>query len=345
MGPYVSSAARMMCDDRMKVPLVIAHRGVPGERLEHTRPSYLLAIEQGADFIEPDVVSTSDRILVVRHENEIDGTTDVSDRPEFADRKATKVVDGVSHTGWFTEDFTLAELKTLRCKERIPDLRPGNVALAGTEEILTLDEVLDIAEDAGREAPVGVYIETKHPSYFEGRGISLNDLLIETLERRGFNDPDATVVIQSFESANVRALRPRTPAILVQLMSVEGQPADFTVTGDSRTYDDLRSADGLAFVAEYADAIGPYKELVVAPGVGPTGLVERAHNAGLDVHIWTMRNENNFLPTNLRKGTVMADHGDALSEYLAFFDAGVDGVFSDFTSTAVQARSQWLQSH
>lgn len=335
----------MGCDGRVNVPLVIAHRGVPGERLEHTRPSYLLAIEQGADFIEPDVVSTSDHVLVVRHENEIDGTTDVAERPEFADRKATKVVDGVSHTGWFTEDFTLAELKTLRCKERIPDLRPDNVALGGTEEILTLDEVLDIAEDAGGEAPVGVYIETKHPSYFEGLGVSLNDLLIETLERRGFNDPDSTVVIQSFESANLRALRPRTPAMLVQLMSVEGQPADFTVAGDSRTYDDLRTDKGLEFVAEYADAIGPYKELVVAPNAGPTGLVERAHMAGLDVHIWTMRNENNFLPPEFRSGAETLAHGDAMGELLQFFDAGVDGVFSDFTSTAVQARSRWLQSH
>ncbi|GAA3526608.1 glycerophosphodiester phosphodiesterase [Aeromicrobium panaciterrae] len=326
------------------LPLVIAHRGVPGERLEHTRPSYLLAIEQGADFIEPDVVSTSDGILVVRHENEIDGTTDVADRPEFADRKATKIVDGVSHTGWFTEDFTLAELKTLRCKERIPDLRPGNVALAGTEEILTLDEVLDIAETAGGEAPVGVYIETKHPSYFESIGISLNDMLIETLERRGFNDEDSTVVIQSFESANLRALRPRTPAMLVQLMSVEGQPADFTVAGDARTYDNLRSDEGLAFVAEYADAIGPFKELVVKPGAGPTGLVERAHAAGLDVHVWTMRNENAFLPPAMRVGTEKLAHGDAVSELLQFFDAGIDGAFSDFTSTAVQARSQWLQS-
>ncbi len=327
----------------MTVPLVIAHRGVPGERLEHTRPSYLLAIEQGADFIEPDVVSTRDGVLVVRHENWIDGTTDAADRPEFADRKATKVVDGKSITGWFTEDFTLAELKTLRCKERIPDLRPKNVVLAGTEQILTLDEVLDIAETAGGEAPVGVYIETKHPSYFESIGISLNDMLIETLERRGFNDPDALVVIQSFESANLRAIRSRTPAMLVQLMMVKGAPADFVAAGDPRTYADLRTDEGLAFVAEYADAIGPYKELVVKPGEGPTGLVDRAHAANLDVHVWTMRNENNFLPPKLRKGRKKLAHGKAVDELLQFFDAGIDGVFSDFTSTAVQARSRWLE--
>ena len=327
----------------MTVPLVIAHRGVPGERLEHTRPSYLLAIEQGADFIEPDVVSTSDGVLVVRHENWIDGTTDVADRPEFTDRKATKVVDGTSITGWFTEDFTLAELKTLRCKERIPDLRPKNVALAGTEQILTLDEVLDIAETAGGEAPVGVYIETKHPSYFESIGISLNDMLIENLERRGFAGPDALVVIQSFESANLRALRPRTTAMLVQLMMVKGGPADFVVAGDPRTYADLRTDEGLAFVAEYADAIGPYKEVVVKPGAGPTGLVDRAHAVGLDVHVWTMRSENKFLPPKLRKGRKELAHGKAADELLQFFDAGVDGVFSDFTQVAVQARSRWLE--
>lgn len=324
---------------------MIAHRGVPGQRLEHTKPSYLLAIEQGADYIEPDVVSTSDGVLVVRHENEISGTTDVADHPEFADRARTKVIDGVSHTGWFTEDLTLAELKTLRCKERIPELRPDNVVLAGVEQILTLDEVLDIVEDGSKErgSPVGVYIETKHPSYFESLGISLNDLLIETLERRGFNDADAVVVIQSFESANLRAIRPRTGAFLVQLMSGRGQPADFVVAGDPRKYEDLRTDEGLAFIAEYADAIGPLKDLVIEPGVGLTDLVERAHASGLDVHVWTMRNENNFLPPEFRTGTEKLAHGDAMGELLQFFDAGVDGLFSDFTQTAVQARSLWLQ--
>ncbi len=335
----------MRLDGLVTLPLIIAHRGVPGQRLEHTRPSYLLAIEQGADYIEPDVVSTRDGVLVVRHENEISGTTDVADHPEFADRHTTKLVDGSSRTGWFTEDFTLAELKVLRCKERIPDLRPGNVALNGVEPILTLDEVLDIsaAGTAERGTPVGVYIETKHPSYFESVGISLNDLLVETLERRGFNDGSATVVIQSFESANLRAVRPRTPAMLVQLMSGRGAPADFVAADDPRTYEDLRTAEGLAFIAEYADAIGPLKDLVVDPDAGATGLVERAHTAGLDVHVWTMRNENAFLPPAMRVGTEKLAHGDAVSELLAYFEAGVDGLFSDFTQTAVQARSVWLE--
>lgn len=330
-------------------PIVIAHRGVPGQRLEHTRPSYLLAIEQGADYIEPDVVATKDGVLVVRHENEISGTTDVADRREFADRRATKVVDDTEHTGWFTEDFTLDELKTLRTKERIPDLRPGNVAFDGVEPILTFDEVLDIAAQgtATRDNPVGVYVETKHPSYFESVGISLNDLLIDALERRGQNTPDAKVMIQSFESGNLQAIRDRTPLFIVQLMSPSGAPADFLISGDARTYADLREPEGLAFIASYADAIGPYKDLVIARDdggslAGPTGLVDEAHAAGLEVHIWTMRNENTFLPADLRSGTDKLAHGDAVGEYVAFFDAGVDGVFSDFTQSAVQARSQWL---
>lgn len=335
----------------MSEPIIIAHRGVPGHRLEHTRPSYELAIELGADYIEPDIVATSDGVLIVRHENEISGTTDVADRPEFADRHATKVVDGVEHTGWFTEDFTLDEIKTLRTKERIPDLRPGNVSLNGAEPVLTFDEVLDIAAlgTATRDNPVGVYVETKHPSYFESVGISLNDLLIETLERRDLNTPDAKITIQSFESGNLQAIRPRTPAFVVQLMSPRGGPADFVIAGDKRTYADLREPDGLEFIATYADAIGPYKDLVIARDGGgslaePTGLVDAAHAAGLDVHIWTMRDENTFLPTNLQSGTDKAAHGDAVGEYLVFFDAGVDGLFSDFSGTAVRARSQWLDS-
>ena len=158
-------------------PLVIAHRGVPGLRLEHTRPSYDLAIDDGADYIEPDVVASRDGHLIVRHENEIGSTTDVADHPEFADRRTTKTVDGVEKDGWFTEDFTLDELKTLRATERIPDVRPANVDLYGTEEILTFDEVVAIAENGYRRrgSPVGIYVETKHPTYFQSVGLDLND--------------------------------------------------------------------------------------------------------------------------------------------------------------------------
>jgi glycerophosphoryl diester phosphodiesterase len=329
-------------------PLVIGHRGVPGERLEHTRPSYLLAIEQGCDYIEPDVVATRDGVLVVRHENEISGTTDVASRPEFASRKVAKIVDGVPYVGWFTEDFTLAELKTLTVRERLPQLRPRNIALARTEQILTFDDVLDIAEAAERDEPVGVYVETKHPTYFAGLGLDLDDLLLEVLERRGLNHAGAKIVVQSMETGNLRSLRDRTPLTLIQLMDRQGAPYDLRAAGDPLTYWAMRKPPELRRIAEYADGIGPNKSQVIkrdlrARLAKTTKLVRRAHELGLVVHIWTMRSENNFLPTDLRTGRDKAAHGDAVSEYLAFFDAGVDGVFSDFTATAVLARQQWLE--
>jgi glycerophosphoryl diester phosphodiesterase len=332
-------------------PLVIAHRGVPGLRLEHTRPSYDLAIDEGADYIEPDVVASRDGHLIVRHENEIGSTTDVADHPEFADRRTTKTVDGVQKDGWFTEDFTLDELKTLRAKERIPDVRPDNVELDGTEEILTFDEVVAMAEDGYRRrgSPVGVYVETKHPTYFQGLDLDLNDLLIDALERLGLNHENAPVIIQSFESGNLQDFRRRSPLFLVQLVSPKGAPADFVAAGDPRSYADLLTTEGLEHVASYADAIGPFKNLVIelddAGNLGEsTGLVERAHEAGLGVHIWTMRDENAFLPANLRIGTERSDYGDMLPEYFAFLDAGIDGMFSDFTQTAVQAREAWART-
>jgi glycerophosphoryl diester phosphodiesterase len=356
MVPYVScvlsrNRVRMGFDWHVSpTPIVIAHRGVPGERLEHTRPSYLLAIEQGADYIEPDVVSTKDGVLVVRHENEIGGTTDVAERPEFLDRKVSKFVDGIPHTGWFTEDFTLEEIKTLRVRERLPALRPQNVPLEHVEKILTFDEVLNIAEDAseGRDEPIGVYVETKHPTYFAGIGHDLNDLLIANLERRRLNHTGAKIIIQSMETGNLRRLRERTPLPLIQLMDRQGAPYDLVEARDRRTYADLVAPKELAAIAAYADGIGPNKSQVIARDkkyrlAGQTALVRDAHDVGLLVHIWTMRNENNFLPTNLRTSTDKAAHGDAVGEYLAFFDAGVDGVFSDFTQTAVAARSQWWE--
>lgn len=333
-------------------PVVIAHRGVPGSRLEHTRPSYLLGIEQGADFIEPDVVATKDGALVVRHENEIGGTTDVADHPEFAHLRTTKFVDGVAQTGWFTEDFTLKEIKTLRGRERLPQLRPQNIGLNDTEQILTFDEVIDIAEAEnarrGPDAePVGVYVETKHPTYFRSIGLDLNDLLLEVLERRGLDHGGAKVVIQSMETANLRALRDRTPLPLVQLMERMGGPYDLVATYDPRDYAALTAPTELAKIAEYANGIGPNKSLVIARDkhhhlLDETGLVRDAHEVGLFVHIWTMRNENNFLPLQHRTGTNKADPGDATAELLAFYAAGVDGVFSDFTQTAVEARRTHL---
>jgi glycerophosphoryl diester phosphodiesterase len=304
-------------------PLLIAHRGFPGLRHEHSRPSYDLAIDEGADYIEPDVVATKDGQLVVRHENEISGTTDVADHPEFADRKTTKTVDDSTLTGWFTEDFTLAELKTLRTRERIPDVRPENARLPG-EEILTFDEVVQVAAEGTkrRGSTVGIYVETKHPSYFAGIGLDLNDLLIDALERNELNTADAPVIVQSFESGNLRDLDARTPLFLVRLIS-------------NKQRDELNNLDD---IATFADAIGPHKDLVIPRDKkrrldGPTRLVERSHAAGLDVHIWTMRDEPSFLPTGC----------SPFQEYAAFFEAGVDGVFSDWTTTAAQARRQWAE--
>ena len=302
-------------------PLLIAHRGFPGLRHEHTRPSYDLAIDEGTDYIEPDVVATKDGHLVVRHENEISRTTDVADHPQFADRKTTKTIDGSSRKGWFTEDFTLAELKTLRTRERIPDVRPHNTELPG-DQILTFDEVVQIAAEgtARRGSTVGIYVETKHPSYFAGIGLDLNDLLIDALERNGLNTEDAPVIVQSFESGNLRDFDARSPLFLVRLISPK-----------QRT-----ELDDLEAIAGFADAIGPHKDLVIPRDKGrrlqrPTDLVERSHAAGLDVHIWTMRDEPSFLPADCTPD----------QEYAAYFAAGIDGLFSDWTTTAVAARDAW----
>lgn len=337
-----------MSRPRAAQPIIIAHRGVPESHLEHTRPSYLAAMAQGADFIEPDVVATADGHLIVRHENEISHTTDVADRPEFAARRRKAVIDGKELHGWFAEDFTFEEIKTLRTRERIPDVRPRNRALAGREPVLTFDEVLQIQADENSRrssgAPIGVYVETKHPSHFASLGLDLNDLLLAALERFGLNRADAPVIIQSFETQNLRRLHAETPLPLVQLLEWSGGPADLVSEG--RTYRDLLTDVGLDEIASYARGIGPHKRHVLGLDSqqnwsGPTDLVVRAHERGLWVHPWTMRSENVFLPRNLRRGDDEATHGDALAEHLAYFEAGVDGIFSDVTATAVAARSQW----
>lgn len=331
-------------------PIVIAHRGASGYRPEHTLAAYELAIDLGADFIEPDVVATRDGVLVARHENEISGTTDVESRPQFADRYTTKTIDGREVTGWFTEDFTLAELETLRATERLPELRPDNTVFDGLYEIPTLQEVIDLAQARG----VGIYPETKHPSYFDSIALSLEEPLVEALAARGWDKPTDPVFIQSFETANLRQLDTMTKLRLVQLIGGSGRPFDLEATGDGRTYADLVTPEGLAWVASYADGIGPNKDLIVprdASGnlTGPTTLVDDAHREGLLVHPWTFRNENAFLPGDFRAGDpahpAYADAtGDAPSEYRLFFDLGVDGVFSDNPDTAVAARTSWART-
>jgi len=330
------------------LPLVIAHRGASGHRPEHTLASYRLAIEMGADFIEPDLVPTRDGVLVARHENEITGTTDVASRPEFADRRTTKVVDGAELTGWFMEDFTLAELKTLRAIERIPQVRPDNTASDGLEEVPTLTEVLELARQEG----VGVYPETKHPTYFDGIGLSLEEPLVEALRAAGYRRPSDPVFIQSFETGNLRELAGMTRLRLVQLIGGEGAPYDLVAAGDPRTYDDLVTPEGLREIGRYADGIGPDKNRIVprdAQGalLEPTSLVPDAHREGLLVHPYTFRNENPFLPADLRAGDPASPAyptatGDAPAEYRLFLGLGVDGLFSDHPDTAVAVRTELL---
>jgi glycerophosphoryl diester phosphodiesterase len=323
---------------------------------EHTLAAYFIAIEQGADYIEPDLVSTRDGVLIARHENEIGGTTDVALHPEFADRRTRKRVDGTPVEGWFAEDFTLAEIKRLKARERIPRVRPANVRFDGQLEVPTFDEILELvrAREAGREAAaralgrpppprIGVYPETKHPSYFAAASLALEPPLLEALARSGYAGRDAPVCIQSFEVGNLRALRRRTDLPLVQLIEKQGAPFDLRTHGDAGAYRSLVRPDGLRAIAEYADAIGVEKSLVLpvtqAGALGePTALVADAHAAGLEVHAWTFRAENEFLPARLRSGTDPAARGDLAAELDAFLRAGIDGLFVDQPACGVRAR-------
>jgi len=295
-------------------PLIIGHRGASGHRPEHTLEGYRLAVEMGADFIEPDLVSTKDGVLIARHENEIGGTTDVADA--FPDRKRTKTIDGQSLTGWFTEDFTLSEIKTLRARERLPF---RSHAYDGQFHIVTFDEVIDLAQQLGKKVgrPVGVYPETKHPTYFRGIRLPLEEKLLASLQKHGWNRRDAPVFIQSFEQENLRVLRKQTKVRLIQLVSAAA----------------MVEGDGLKNIAAYADGIGPEKRLVVPVNAdgslgAPTDLVARAHAAGLLVHIWTIRVDKEFLPSGY--------HGRPEAEFEQFRQLGVDGVFTDFPDVAAK---------
>jgi len=327
--------------------VVVGHRGASGYRPEHTLAAYELAARMGADFIEPDLVTTKDRVLVARHEPEIGGTTDVAAHPEFAARKKTKLLDGAPMTGWFTEDFTLKELKTLRAKERIPALRQQNTVFDGKYQVPTLQEVIDLTKRLSRELdrPIGIYPETKHPTYFQQQGLALEPALVNTLTRNGLNRPDAKVFVQSFEVANLKALDRQLRVPLVQLTSATGAPYDFIVSGDKRTYADVVSAKGLREVASYADGVGPAKDQVIpVDSTGklgtPTALVRDAHRAGLVVHPYTFRVENNFLPPNLRSSAVLADSGNLFAEIATFRKAGIDGLFSDNADIALAAEKE-----
>lgn len=321
-------------------PLIIAHRGASGERPEHTLAAYALAIAQGADFIEPDLVMTRDGVLVARHENEISETTDVADHREFAARRRTKIIDGQSVTGWFTEDFTLAELKTLRAIERLAMLRPANRAYNGQEAIATFAEVLALAKASG----VGVYPETKHPSYFAAIGLDMDKPLLAALRNAGLGRAHARVFIQSFEVGNLRRLAKRTRLPLIQLIAADAGPVD----APGVTPGQMLSQEGLAAIAQYAQGIGVQKSLLVprdeaGASLPATDLVARAHAIGLAVHAWTYRAENAFLPLELRRGDSNARdflglHGALDQEIGQALDLGVDGVFTDFPAAGVAAR-------
>jgi glycerophosphoryl diester phosphodiesterase len=328
--------------------LIIGHRGSAGYRPEHTLAAYELGARMGADYIEPDLVTTKDHVLVARHEPNITDTTDVASHPEFAGRKTTKTIDGVTQTGWFTDDFTLAELKTLRAKERLPDVRQRNTLYDGRYQVPTFQEVIDLVKRLDRELhrDIGIYPETKHPTYFRAEGLPLEELLVQTLNRNGLNRRGAKVFVQSFEISNLKALNKVLRVPLVQLLdSPDVKPGDVLAAGGTTTYGDLATAAGLKGVAKYGDGVGPFKDYIIprdASGhsLAPTSFVADAHAAGLVVHPYTFRNENQFLPLEDRRGTDPNAYGNAFAEDQRFFAAGVDGIFTDNPDTGVAARNE-----
>jgi len=312
----------------MSKVVVIAHRGASGERPEHTLESYRLAIEEGADYIEPDLVMTRDGVLVARHENEIGGTTDVARHPEFAARRRVQVIDGETMEGWFTEDFTLSELKTLRARERLPELRPLNREFDGRFSVPTFDEIMQLVIETNRLRAaragggefrlLGVYPETKHPAHFASLNLPLELELLNTLRRYDYAEAGSPVFIQSFDPNNLRQLRRMTGLPLVQLLEHEvGDPA---------------------VTATYADAIG------IAKALATPAAVDAAHAANLKVHVWTFRAENEFLPDDLRVGSDRAAHGDLDAEIGRFLARAIDGFFVDFPAIGVRARDAYISA-
>ena len=322
-------------------PQVVAHRGASGYRPEHTASAYRLAIAQGADVIEPDLVLTRDGALVARHENEIGGTTDVGSHPEFAGRRRAQDIDGERVEGWFTEDFTLAELKTLRARERLPQLRPDSARHDGEDGLMTFAEVAALArrESARLGRTIGLCPEMKHPAHFRRLGMAFEPVMAAALRAEGLDSASAPVLVQCFEVGPLKTLAGLSRAPRVQLVSAEGGPADLPGV----RYADMVGAGGLKAIAGYAQAVGPeWRQVLKVDGdgalAGPTPLVADAHAAGLKVIPYTVRAENAFLPKALKRGLSPADHGDAASLLKALYAAGVDGVFSDFPDLAVAAR-------
>ena len=302
-------------------PLVIGHRGAPGYRPEHSLPSYALALQQGADAIEPDIVATRDGVLVLRHENEISGTTDVAAHPQFASRRTTKVVDGIPLTGWFTEDFTWQELSVLRSRERIPALRQPSSTFDGLSPILRLRDLVDLLRD--RETLL--VAELKHATYFDSIGLPLDELVAAELD--GF--PVERLVVESFEQGILDRLRQRgLAATYVYLLEERGSAADLVAQWGRKAlpYSAQLTDAGLSRLADAVDGISVNKSILLRPG---SDLVERAHALGLQVFTWTLRPENRFLSRPFRRGGSPRQWGDWRGEFGAILDTGVDGVFAD----------------
>ena len=321
-----------ICLQSQDLPLIIGHRGACGHCPEHTLASYELAIEMGADYVEPDLVSTKDGVLICRHENEIGETTDVSEK--FPERKTKKTIDGVEISGWFAEDFTLSEIKKLKAKER---LSFRNKKDDGKYEIPTLQEMICLVKSKSKEKnrEIGIYPETKHPSYHQSVGLSLEEPLVEILKQNGYIDEKSPVFIQSFEIDNLKKLKKMTKIRLIQLMDgADDKPGCAIYKGEKTTYRDMMTADGLKDIAQYAYGIGPWKELIMPRKLGflsePNSLISDAHNAGLKVHIYTLRNEIQFLAFDYK--------GDPCEEYYKWFKMGIDGIFTDFPDTGIKAR-------
>jgi len=310
-------------------PLVIAHRGASGERPEHTLAAYERAIDQGADYIEPDLVVTKDLVLVARHENELSDTTDVASRDEFADRRRTKDIEGQRVAGWFAEDFTLAELRTLRARERVGAIRPDSAAFNGLYPVPTFAEIVSLIRakeyETGRR--IGLYPELKHPTLIlEQEGIDMVDLMVLALRKHDLDDADDMVFVQAFEVGPLQRLDARVDTPLVLLIRPDGGPYD---EPDMR-WSEIMTPTGLTEVATYADGIGPWLGHVLDPEtMAPTALVANAHAAGLTVHPWTLRTENGFLPESLQNPGGPAADGRYEQLWQAAIETGADGFFTD----------------
>lgn len=321
-------------------PIVIAHRGASGYRPEHTATAYQLAIDLGADAVEPDLVATKDGILVVRHENEIGRTTDISSHPEFASRRTTKIVDGAKQAGWFTEDFTWAELSTLRSVERIPKVRAANTAWDGVGGILRFSDLLSIVDSAPRQ--LGLVAEIKHATYFAGIGLPLDELVAGELVAAGWQN-DRRLTIESFEKSVLAKVRHRgIRAHYVFLLDAKGSPPDEVALKGAAAagYTHYLTADALTELVAEVDGISVHTRLIRRRGASPKSrVVDDAHAAGLTVYCWTLRAENKFLPRGLTVGSDAAALGDWKRDFFAIMQTGVDGVFADQPDLAIDARA------